>query len=246
MTSLLQLSLSLGSSLEQARMANVARSQLAAVQNLQKEWGLRKNKAKTLFDTAAWFDETLLANVEFQAKNAAVKGLAQEVVSVLSSNDDVQDVSKNNLWTRLLGQAESATAALNTLVRTEWAKKIADAGTFETPERIGSVMPRTPANTSTLQNYRQSYAAFTGLSSKAIPGSAQDLTEIGTLAAALVASYKNLVLDMPDEVRTFQQALVAGSAGLKLLTPTVVEWLQKNDDPERFAIRINSNYVPNA
>jgi hypothetical protein len=51
---------------------------------------------------------------------------------------------------------------------------------------------------------------------------------------------------MPDEVRTFQQALVVGSAGLKLLTPTVVEWLQKNDDPERFAIKINANYVPNA
>lgn len=244
MTSLLHSSQILGSSLEQARIANVTRSQIAAIQNLQNEWSSKKNKAATLFEKAAWFDESLVADTDLQTKNAAVKRLVQDVVSVLRSNDNVQEVSKDNLWTRLLSQAENAATVLDTLIRTEWAKRVANAGTFETPERIGSVMPKTPKNTFTLQNYRQTYASFTALKSKGTPGSIQDLEEIDRLAAVLVANYKELVLDMPDEVRTFQQALVVGNAGLNLLTPTVVEWLQKNDDPERFVISINLDYVP--
>lgn len=229
-------------SLLKARIANQNKLQLSAIHNLQSTWSTKQSKASKVWDKFSWFSGSEINNLELKMLHDGVSALALEAQNLLKTSDDVQELSKNDLWTRLLKLADTATNKTQEALKMAWETKIEESGTIETPERIESLMPKTPKNSLNLSIYRETFTNFRRLRDLPSPNSAQDIIDLGKYASLLHEKFNNFVLDMPEEVKLFQQALIAGNAVISLLTPTVIQWLQDNDDITRFVIRVKSNY----
>lgn len=239
MTSLLCRSQMAQENLKKAQIANQIRHQVSSIQNLHATWSDRKRKVGEALEKLSWLSIAVAEEPDLQMAQDVLRGLAEDAWTLLSNADDVQAVSKGDLWTRLLNSAEGMSAKTETVVRQVWALRIEESGVVDSPERIEEQMPKSPANMSTLQDYKDLYARYKVLRTQFFPKTSEDLTALRDSALQLQELLQKIDLELPDEVRKFYRALNFG-AGLELLTPTVLSWLKEKDDISRFLVRVRN------
>lgn len=239
MTSLLSRSQMARENLQKAQIANQIRHQVSSIQNLHATWSERKRKVGEVVEKLSWLRIAVAEEPDLQMAQEVLRGLAGDAWTLLSNTDDVQAVSKGDLWTRLLNSAAGMTTKTETVVRQVWALRIEESGVVDSPERIEEQMPKSPANMSTLQDYKQLYERYKVLRTQFSPKSSEDLTALRESALQLQELLQKIDLELPDDVRKFYRGLNCG-AGLELLTPTVLSWLKEKDDISRFVVRVRN------
>lgn len=227
--------------LERARLANQTRKQLAAVQARATEWSTRTSAHSAARKRMAVFPEHFATlPPEVAEADAAAAALAREAQALLRRGADIEALYAENLWTRLLAAADSANKAAADAARAAWEQVREEMGSMETPASLEARMPRTPANERVLTDYKTQYQQYAALVRQGTPSSASVLHDLSRAIERLREVQAGLTLSAPEAVRVFLRAVQQGNAGIDLLTPEVVAWLQANDDPARFVIRVRT------
>ncbi len=236
MGSLISRSIAAQAQLERTNQANQVRDQLSAIQARQTEWSNAKRPLIAVKTKLKWF--TLDAEAVKATSDAidAVKHLSSKAKEVLINGVDIDDVSKDSLWLRMVKQASSSTDVLREEMRKAWRASIEATAELPEPESIRILMMASPANQAALRAYNERFQRYRSLRKSSEPSSQDDLKDLRDCEKELKRRYSEFVLDLPPAVRRFQQELPIG-APLELLTPEVLAWLKENDDLARFVVR---------
>lgn len=227
--------------LQRARLANQTRKQLAAVQARATEWNTRISTRSAARKRMAVFpDHFATLPQEVAVADAAATALAREAQDLLRGDADIDALYQEDLWTRLLAAADSANKAAADAARTAWDQVREEMGSMETPASLEARMPRTPANERVLADYKTQYQQYAALVRQGAPSSPSVLHDLSRAIERLREVQAGLTLSAPEAVRVFLRAVQQGNAGIDLLTPEVVAWLQANDDPARFVIKVRT------
>ena len=237
MTTLLQRCHILESKIKSLGQAKSLADDLAHVEQRTREWQVRHSK---------WMDlRAKIAPLSFLSEDASTvaskrgtfRKNAQTVLSRLLENDNIRELTRDAAWTRLLQACEGLTEALDVAGRKAWQAHLEQLGTLEEPTALRLRTPPTPSNEEALQDYRDSYSAFATLNRVGLPRSPDDLAQASFHVASCRQAFARLTFDLPDEVKTFYEAIHAGTANLTHVTPTVTRWLSEQGHLERFRVR---------
>lgn len=237
MATLLARSTGAQAQLRRTHIANQVRHQLATIQSRQSEWDAARKPIDALYVKLQWFGPEASSVEDLQEVLGKVRYLSGQAQELLRSGTDVEVLSQDELWVRLINQAKTAADTARTAVRAAWRARVLAAGALPAPEEISNLMMPSPANQAALRVYREQHERYRALRDRLEPGSESDLDSIDQYVKELQARQQLFALNLPPDVKLFREALPLG-APLPLLTPTVLQWLQEHDDPTRFAIHV--------
>lgn len=223
--------------LQNAKLANQTRQELSALQQRKREWEQQASEHLELLTKARLIDADLLLKEDIAKANASVQALALEAKKVLQDGGNVQDLSKDSLWTKLTKAAGSANTLLREAAKVEWQQLIESLGHVDTPQVLEGRMLKTPTNEILLSTYKQQYLMYQAAVRAELPISGSTRTDLATTVETLQGLSEQLQGTAPDSVRKFLKAVGSGGADLELLTSEVREWLLENDTPSRFVIK---------
>lgn len=223
--------------LERARLANQTRQQMATLQSRDAQWSAQLKAWSSVRQQLEVFALRIgdLKNVQNAAVAAAA--LAKEAGTRLATEADLQALSADNLWTRLIAQAESANEAAKAAVNEAWKDFLAEIPPFDPPAALEQRVPPTPGNARAVEKYRIHHQTLGGLTRSA-PARSQDVLErIRETVKQMQEVLSSLTVHASDEVKKFLAAAQGSGAALEMLTPEVKAWLAQYDQPDRFVIR---------
>jgi len=223
--------------LHNAKLANQTRQELSALQQRKREWEEQLSERLDLLTKARLIDANLLLQEEIAKADASVKALALAAKKVLQDGGNVQELTKDSLWTKLTKAAESANKLLSDTAKRQWRKFIEGLGHIDTPQVLEGRMLKTPANEVLLGKYKHHYLVYQAAVRSELPIGETTQTELATTVETLQGLSEQLRGTAPEAVRKFLQAVGGGGADLELLTSEVMEWLCENDTSSRFLIK---------
>ncbi|MDP1692151.1 MAG: hypothetical protein Q8L49_09430 [Burkholderiaceae bacterium] len=240
MTTLLERSRQSRTGLDRARLANLLRQQVAAMQARAAEWSGRSARRDAV--QAQWrvLQARLGSLPDVESTNAAAKALAGQARKVLEGATDVQALSADNLWARLLNGADAAIAAASEAVKSAWREHIAELGTVEAPAVLESRVLRTPATRDPLEQYKLFHSQYLRIVRQDAPSDPAVLTQLSACVRQLRDIQATLIIDAPESVRNFFKSIEEGGATIDQLTPDVLDWLRAHDDIRRFVVKPKS------
>jgi hypothetical protein len=162
---------------------------------------------------------------------------AGTILARLQQDDDINELTKDAGWKRLLKSSEGLTEVLESAGRKAWSAFLEEQRTLENPSALRLRTPPTPQNDDALRTYQVSYTAYEAIARLSLPRTAEDLTQLATHVAACRQAFALLTFDLPGEVKRFYEAINAGTATLVQVTPSVLEWLAEHGHLERFRVR---------
>ncbi len=237
MSTLIEFCSQLLTGLQNAKLANQTRQELSALQQRKREWEQQANERLELLNKALLVDANLLRTEEIAKADASVQALALEAKKVLQDGGNVQDLSKDSLWTKLTKAAGSANTLLRDAAKTQWQQFVESLGHVDTPQVLEGRMLKTPANEVLLGTYKNHYLMYQAAVRAELPISSTTRTDLANTVGTLQGLSEQLQGTAPDSVRKFLKAVGSGGADLELLTSEVMEWLRENDTPSRFVIK---------
>ena len=237
MSTLIEFCSQLLTGLQNAKLANQTRQELSALQQRKREWEQQANERLELLNKARLVDANLLRTEEIAKADASVQALALEAKKVLQDGGNVQDLSKDSLWTKLTKAAGSANTLLRDAAKTQWQQFVESLGHVDTPQVLEGRMLKTPANEVLLGTYKHHYLMYQAAVRAELPISSTTRTDLANTVGTLQGLSEQLQGTAPDSVRKFLKAVGSGDADLELLTSEVMEWLRENDTPSRFVIK---------
>ncbi|GJG99176.1 hypothetical protein [Paraburkholderia terrae] len=221
--------------LDKVRRANQLRYQLSTIQNRASEWNEHKKTRDALLAKTGYLPlpaAAMTALVEADQACAALCAQARERLE----NRDIESLSEDELWRRLLNQADKSNNARAAAISANWRALISDLGTVETAQALFAREPETPGNKTALARYLELYPCYAELRNAAMPPAATSASTLRDHVDKL-REILNALTPMPESVKRFLKAIEAGGAALDLLNAEVLGWLGKYDDPSRFVIR---------
>lgn len=221
--------------LDKARQANQLRHQLSAIQSRASQWSERKQKRAQLLTKSGYLSLPQAVLVELQKANEATRAHCEEARERLAEGS-FESLSENELWRRLLNQADKANALCSDAIRTNWLALIQDLGTVETSSALTAREPVTPSNQKALARYRELFSQYAALKNADMPPNAQSAESLRVCVEELREILSTLT-PTPDSVKQFFKAVESGGAALEYLTDEVLNWLKKHDDATRFVIK---------
>lgn len=141
-------------------------------------------------------------------------------------------------WTSLTAKLETFVDKTKTAQSGDWQRHF-DQHFFGglPPAKREATLAKTPENEIALKFYRDLYQSFIQFRLKS-PTSAEDFQKLHLLSQQLTAI--KFQEDVPEAVRKFLEALSTG-AGLHLLTPDVLTWLQENGLLANYVVRARNS-----
>ena len=240
MSELIEICKSLRIGLEQVRVANQTRQEIAALQIRKKEWEALIAQRKTILEKAKIVDaEILLAEVVIQT-DAAVASLVSIAREKLENGLNVQSLSEENLWTKLTSLAATSNEAIETSAKNIWMQFVDSLGHVDTPNELESRMLKTPANVTLIEQYKLHFNRYQSALRLRLPESLEAKSAIESMVSTLNDFRSQLQSNAPDSVKRFLKAVDGGGAQIDLVTSEVLEWLKSNDDPNRFVVKSKS------
>ena len=237
MSTLIHTCSELRAGLQKAKVANQTRQEIAALQQRVREWGQHTKTRDMLTEKSRIVDSTLLARDDIVQADSNVRVLAKQAREILQAGGNVQDLSTDNLWTRLTTAAGSANGLVQNAARETWRQLVEGMGHVEPPSVLEGWMLKTPANQSILGDYKQRYAAYLAAARADLPASASTHGDLAKMVETLQGLREQLKGTAPEAVRLFLKAIESGGAALELVTPEVMDWLRANDDPNRYVVK---------
>lgn len=221
--------------LVKVQQANQLRHQLKAIQSRTADWSERKQKRLNLLTKSGYLSLPLAASTDLEAADDAARALCEQACELLR-DANIESLSENELWRRLLHQADNANTLRAEAIRVSWRALKQDLGTPDSAATVTAREPETPHNAKALTRYRELYSEYAALARTEMPPDAQSaetLRQCVQHLRGIVATFT----PTPDSVKLFLKAVGSGGAALELLTEEVLNWLKLYDDAARFVIK---------
>ena len=228
--------------LDKVRQATQLRHQLKAIQSRAAEWSERKQKRLNLLTKSGYLSLPQAASADMEAADDAARALCEEACERLS-DANIESLSENELWRRLLQQADNANTLRAEAIRVTWRALIQDLGTPDSAATVTAREPETPHNAKALTRYRELYSEYAALARADMPPNAQSPETLRKCVQQLREIVATLT-PTPDAVKLFLKAVGSSGAALELLTEEVLNWLKQYDDAARFVIRTRDRTWP--
>lgn len=228
--------------LEKVRMANQMRHQLAVIQHRTAEWTKHKLQHAQLQSRSGYLLMEQSAPAPLAKANERVRALCTQAQQLLKQSGNIEVLSEEDLWLRLLGAAEQANKVCEDAIRAAWSMLIWELGDVESWNVIASRVPATPANEKALTSYRELFSKYAALKSADMPSSPASAGQLRECVAQLREIHTSLT-PAPVSVQKFFKAVDAGGASLDLITEEVLAWLKSHDDWARFVVRLRAGNV---
>jgi hypothetical protein len=237
MTTLLQRCQNLDAKLKNLALARRYADDFKRIQKRTEEWSARNVTLKRIEAQTSPLTLPPEDGKKVALKLAALRQNASEVLRRLRGNEDINELTRDAAWTRLLKASEGLATALDTAGSSAWRAYLEQQGTLEKPDTLAQRAPPTPQNESALRAYRDSHASYLAIAKLPLPRTREDLVQLSMHMTACRQAFVRLTFDLPPEIVVFYQAIQAGTATLAHVTPTVLMWLDKEGYLERFRVR---------
>lgn len=237
MTTLLQRSQILDAKLKSLTLAKRHADDYNLIQQRTQEWNVRNENLRVFRSRTACLTLRVEDVTEVTSKRAALRQNASTVLARLKQDDDINQLTRDAAWKRLLKSSEGLTEFLEAAGRKAWSAYLEEQGSLEDPVVLSQRTPPTPQNDDALRAYKASYAAYQVIARLSLPRTTEDLAQLKTQIAACRQAFERLTFDLPDEVKRFFEAINAGTATLAQVTPSVLEWIAKHGRLEGFLVR---------
>jgi hypothetical protein len=237
MTTLVKRCQTLEAKIKSLAQAKSLATDLRHIQQRTAEWQARHSRLMSLRNQTAPLTLSSQDAATVASKKGALRQNAQKVLSRLLEKEDIKELTRDAVWTRLLNACQGFTDVLDAAGRKAWRAYLEQLGTLENPPTLRSRTPPTPSNEDALRAYQISYAAFAAIARLELPRSPDDLVQISAHVASCQQAFARLAFDLPDEVKAFYDAIYADTATLAHVTPTVAKWLDEQGQLGRFRVR---------
>ncbi len=237
MTTLLQRSQVLDAKLKSLMLAKRHADDHNLIQQRTQEWNDRNEKLRVLRSRMACLTLRAEDVTEVTSKRTALRQNAGTVLARLKQDDDINQLTRDAAWKRLLKSSEGLTEVLEAAGRKAWSAYLEEQGALEDPVVLSQRTPPTPQNDDALRAYQASYAAYQVIARLSLPRTEEDLAQLTAHVAACRHAYARLAFDLPAEVKCFFEAINAGNATLAQVTPSVLEWIAKHSRLGGFLVR---------
>jgi hypothetical protein len=237
MTTLLQRCQMLDTKLKSLTLAKRHADDHRLIQQRTQEWKDRNEKLKVLRSRTACLALAAEDVKVVSSRRAALRQNAGTILERLQQDGDINELTRDAAWKRLLKSAEGLTEDLEAAGRKAWSAFLEGHSTLENPAALRLRTPPTPQNDDALRAYQTSHAAYEAVARLSLPRTAEDLAQLAAHVAACRQAFRLLTFDLPAEVRRFYEAINAGTATLAQVTPLVLQWLAEHGHLNRFRIR---------
>jgi hypothetical protein len=221
-------------SLERARQTAHLR---AAVATRLQEWKEKRDEISELCGALGWLGVTTTVDVVVSPLLLEIQSRATAIRDKLTTVEEIENLNRNAQWTRLHKFVDEKIARLESLLEAEWRAKVDAVGAFQSPEVLGSQLPRTPQNVAALKDYDNAYRQFRAVAVLARPRAPDDITRLSSCAEQVGKMFAAFDFAVPADVDNFFRAVASGGAPLELLTETVLRWLDTAGQKHQYVIR---------
>ncbi|WP_124093569.1 hypothetical protein [Burkholderia gladioli] len=226
--------------LDGVRRANQVRHQLAAIQKRSSEWNKRRDMHDALRAKCGYLSPSETALTDLAKADEATRTLCAEVRERLRETENIDVLSSDESWVRVLQQADKANTLRAGAIGASWRALIRDLGELESAAMVTAREPETPHNAKSLARYRELYGEYAALTRADMPPDAQSV-ELLRQCVQQLREILSTLTPTPVSVKLFLTAVKSGGAALELLTGEVLEWLKQYDDATRFVIKTRTD-----
>lgn len=237
MTTLLQRCKNLDAKLKDLALAKRNADDMRHIEQRTREWKERNAKLKGLMAQTQALKMAAEDSKSVASKRMALRQSAGKVLARLTNDDGIKEITRDAAWTRLLKTSEGLAEELETAGHNAWRAHLEQQGTLENPAALRLRTPPTPQNEEALRAYQASHEAYAAIARLRLPRTPENLTQLETYVVACRQAFERLEFNLPAEVKRFYEAIIAGTATLTQVTPSVLEWLAKHGHLEQFRVR---------
>ena len=235
--SLMESCTNLESTLLQLEVARRGAQDGDAIDQRIRQWDDRKSDLLSALQRAGWLHLDLSQVTSYSEQFGYTQQLALQAAQRLEERPDVECLTEEDLWVRLLQTAQKAAGAAWEQVKTTWRFKVMDFQQLIPPHQLRATASPLPQNDVVLGGYEIQYRTASRMAGMEAPKTASDLEAFTQAIDACRSLASQLRFDAPKEVEEFFRAINAGGASLSLVTPTVLAWLSESDQLSRYTVR---------
>jgi hypothetical protein len=237
MTTLLDRCQALESKIDALTLAKRHANDHKVVQQRTQEWRDRNDRLKALVPKT----DILALNADdaktVSRRRSELQVNAETILARLKRIDDLNELTRDATWIRLLSSCEGLRSELETAGRKAWGAYLEAQGVLEKPAALRERTPQTPQNEEALRAYVSSYGQYEAIARLQLPRSAEDLGALKKHVSDCRQAFARLSFDLPEEIKRFFEAISIGTATLGHVTPPVLQWLSEHGQLERFCVR---------
>jgi cell division septum initiation protein DivIVA len=237
MNSILQRFRQLDQQLSNLSLAKQNMDEVRRIQERSTEWKTVKGKLDKCEKSAQILSQAERQAPAILSKRNAVRRQAADIRKGLQAASDVEGVTRDASWRKLLSSVSGLAEALETAAGEAWKRAVEECGGLESPSTVRALMPPTPENESAARRYEDSFRLYQEVARLRLPTGPSDLSSLRAHADACRRAYGSITFDVPEDVRAFLKAVQEDSATVAHLTPTVVEWLKEKQQLARYRVR---------
>lgn len=228
---------SLESTLLQLEAARRGAQDGEAIDQRIKQWDDRRSDLLSARQRAGWLHVDLSQVAPYSDQFAYTQQLAQQAAERLDQRPDIEVLTEEDLWVRLLQTAQKTAGTAWEQVKSTWRLKVEEFHQLTPTYQLRATASPLPQNDVLLAGYEVQYRTASRLAGMEAPKSAGEPEAFTLTVNTCKALAAQLRFDAPKEVEEFFRAINAGGASLSLVTPTVLAWLAEGDQLSMYTVR---------
>jgi hypothetical protein len=229
---------SLESTLAQLEAARRGAQDGEAIDQRMQQWKSELADLQSSRQRADWLRIELSQVPLYPEQFAYTRQLAEQAAQRLEVRLDIEALTEEDLWVRLLQTAQKTAGTAWAQVKHTWVQRVEEEFRQLTPShQLRATASPLPQNNALLADYEVHYRAASRFAAMEVPKSAGDPEAFTNSIDTCRSVAAKLRFDAPAEVEVFFRAINAGGASLALVTPTVLAWLAENDQLGRYTVR---------
>ena len=237
---LLDMCKGLETTLSQLELARRGASDGAAIDQRLQQWNAPLGELRSARKRSGWLQMDLAQINSYPEQLERTRQLANEAADRLDANPDINSLTEQDLWVRLLQTTEKTGVILQDAIKERWRQQTADFQQLTPFHQLRSAASPVPQNDAPLRVYESNYSTAARIAGTESPRAQVDVDALANCVAACRSAAADLRFDAPGEVADFFRAVNAGGASMTLVTPAVLQWLSGNDQLSRYTVRGNS------
>lgn len=163
--------------------------------------------------------------IALPASLGTARARAALLLERFSADPKAATLKKGTNWANLRQEMRQAARDAQAQAGLAWQAYKGTVFTGDKPQIIASRIAQTPANQDALARYQAKFEQFSA-AFQSLPRDPADVARVRALADNLKAIAKEFDFNVPEDVKRFLAAVLAGGAGLDLLTAPVATWLK--------------------
>jgi hypothetical protein len=173
--------------------------------------------------------------VPLPTSHEGLRKRAQSLRERFEKDRRAEVLKKGQVWRTCLEQAGETAKTIAGEVRERWRAYEAEIFTGDTPSAVEKLLAPTTANKAAFRRYKAAFGELRQLF-RTTPRSEEEISAARLKAHELEEIARAFDFDVPQEVKSFLEAVLSGGAPLETLTQNVIDWLKENNTHEQYRI----------